>query len=43
VADALPETRRSLDDLNATEAIEMADALRAIVAALLASTPGETG
>ena len=34
VADALAEAGRSLDDLTATEAIEIADALRAIVAAL---------
>ena len=39
VAEALAETGRSLDDLSATEAIELADTLRAIVAALATSTP----
>ncbi len=34
VADALAETDRSIDDLSATEAIELADGLRAFVAAL---------
>jgi hypothetical protein len=38
VAEALAETGRSLDDLSATEAIELADGLRAIVAALPALT-----
>ncbi len=38
VADALAEAGRSLDDLTATEAIEIADGLRAIVAALPALT-----
>jgi 1,6-anhydro-N-acetylmuramate kinase len=32
VAEALAETGRTLDDLSATEAIELADGLRAIVA-----------
>jgi hypothetical protein len=38
VADALAEAGRSLDDLSAAEAIEIADGLRAIVASLPALT-----
>jgi hypothetical protein len=38
VAAALAEAGRSIDDLSAAEAIEIADALRAIVAALPAPT-----
>ena len=32
MADALAETGRTLDDLTATEAIELADTLRAVIA-----------
>jgi hypothetical protein len=39
VAEALAETGRTLDDLTATEAIEIADALRAVVAALPTPSP----
>ena len=38
VADALADAGRSIDDLSAAEAIEIADALRAIVATLPAPT-----
>ena len=39
VTDALADAGRRIDDLSATEAIELADTLRAIVAALATSTP----
>ena len=39
VAAALAETGRSLDELTAAEAIELADGLRAVIAALPAPTP----
>jgi hypothetical protein len=39
VAEALAETGRTLDDLTATEAIELADGLRAFVAALPTPSP----
>lgn len=38
VAEALAETGRSLDDLTVSEAIEIADHLRAVAAALPAPT-----
>jgi hypothetical protein len=39
LATALAEAGRTLDDLTLTEAIELADALRGVVAALPAPTP----
>jgi hypothetical protein len=39
LATALAEAGRTLDDLTVTEALELADALRGVVAALPAPTP----
>lgn len=39
VASALADSGRTLDDLSASEAVELADALRTTLAALAAPTP----